>query len=76
MPEITGRREPTGGSADTTGNPPLPQPEAGLQSQVTTRKRLLSLLDQLEGASPFDSANLATEVRQQARKLRTLKQST
>jgi hypothetical protein len=73
MPEITGRPEPAGGSADTTGNPPLQQPDAEIQSQVTTRKRLLSLLDQLEGASPFDSANLATEVRQQARKLRTLK---
>jgi hypothetical protein len=75
MSDIIGRPEPGGGEPRTPDGNLLQQPEGRLQSQITTRKRLLSLLDQLEGASPFDSASLATEVRHQARKLRSLKRS-
>ena len=43
--------------------------EAASNAIEVTRKRILSLLTDLEGASAFESSSLADQIRQQAAKL-------
>jgi hypothetical protein len=75
MPGMLGGADAGGRGTSLPRGAVVEQPETGFQSEVATRQRLLSLLDQLETASPFDSSSLAEEVRQHARRLRSLKRS-